>query len=429
MKVNCPKCNRAYKINDARLANTDLKMRCPQCSQSFVVSKTGETRNLLSKPKTKSKPPGDSDIHNGAHASLRPKPPQIPVPSAGARTKASGKDPHLADTAPDPDWDGETRNAKISLKKTGEADISQIQDHIELSRVATDEYPGEIDLPAPLDAVDLPRPVAPKMELQDDPFDGIDLPTPAATVDLPALKPPRIPDQEDSFSGIDLPTPVAPKMELQDDPFDGIDLPTPAATVDLPALKPPKIPDQEDPFGEIDLPTPAATVDLPALKPPKIPDQEDPFGEIDLPTPAATVDLPALKPPKIPDQEDPFGEIDLTAPAPTVDLPTSGPPEIPDQEDSFGEIDLNSKPSGPLIPSAPPQGDDSFGEIDLTPPDSFSASCSTPNPRGRRLRRHRPGAPFEFAPGSCPNHRFSRGHPRVRSVGPGPFPGRLRSAQ
>ena len=55
MKVSCPGCNRAYKVDDGRVSERGLKMKCPGCSELFFVAKTGEVEKIRAAKPQKTK--------------------------------------------------------------------------------------------------------------------------------------------------------------------------------------------------------------------------------------------------------------------------------------------------------------------------------------------------------------------------------------
>ncbi|MCU0665136.1 MAG: zinc-ribbon domain-containing protein [Myxococcota bacterium] len=48
MKVNCPSCKRAYKVDDSRVQGQGIVMRCPQCGGNFFVTPSGIVRDASS---------------------------------------------------------------------------------------------------------------------------------------------------------------------------------------------------------------------------------------------------------------------------------------------------------------------------------------------------------------------------------------------
>ncbi len=371
MKVQCPNCNRNYKVDDHRVPDGGLKMRCPQCSTVFVVSKTGGDKN--------------------AGPPAVPKPPQKQVDKQAAPSKPATDKTQLM-------------FSKDSLADDLSVDLPAPAGATEASKTAVDDPFGDIDLPAPVNTADSPAPSAappppsPPAADDEDPFGEIDLPAPlgqdrvsipvpsglvdrpAASdkVDLPApagsrSKPPAI-ESDDAFSEIDLPAPSA-NVDLPI-PTEMVDLPAPSENVDLPAPSDsrPDLPiaQSDDAFGEIDLPAPSNNVDFPI-----------PVGTVDLPAPSENVDLPTRKETQVFGEKSPPVPPDPIKPPPTMSTPPSAPDDKPDTADSphgFDEISLSSislppdKP--PAIPSEmldlPVGNEGGPGADPLTFPDSLA---------------------------------------------------------
>ncbi|MCP4677343.1 MAG: tetratricopeptide repeat protein [Deltaproteobacteria bacterium] len=355
MKVNCPKCSRAYKVDDHRIPDGGLKMRCPQCSQSFRVSKSAETSTDT--PETKEKE---------ARHSIRPKrpvrpsrtslrPPKPPAPkgsSAGDSASAASSDDMSFDFPDDPQDVGDfpslppisdegsdgLQKQPDKVEEFDELEIPSSQESVRLSEQVEEDPFGDIDLPAPASSpgatgtkagISLRLAPTDSSAAPDDVFGEIDLPAPAGGVDFSS-----------SADGIDLPSPA------------GIaDLPSPAGVVDLPS--PAGIADLPSPAGVVDLPSPAGIADLPS--PAGIADLPSPVGAVDLPSPAGDNDVigGTLQ------FGSAVGTADLPSPASAIDLPS--PAGVSAGDDPFGgTIDLPS-------PADASVGDDPFGSIDLSP--------------------------------------------------------------
>ncbi|MDD5306567.1 MAG: tetratricopeptide repeat protein [Deltaproteobacteria bacterium] len=327
MKVNCPGCDRAYKVDDHRIPETGLKMRCPQCSRSFTVTKSGVADAAER---------GDGSGADAGEGTIPDVPKSGGMPVMPARPSVPPKRPSLLGTPPRGADDSEVSGMPPVL--SGGSYVDPFMGDPDFS-----------DLPAPKSGT-----------RQDDMFGAMDLPVPRST---------------GSFSGVDLP---APKV---DDPFGSIDLPMPAGVTDLPtpagAMDLPGKED-DDPFGEMDLPTPSRAMAAPVAPP--VPPAAPPsasktvaFGEIGVGDPlSAKLDLASapLGKPRAPSAlpgpfDDPLGGFDLSAPppknptvhglgAPMAPSALPGPPSFPPLGAAFGGLSAPPAASAPAAAPVPP---------------------------------------------------------------------------
>lgn len=273
---------------------------------------------------------------------------------------------------------------------------------LSVSRMYVDDLPaprGEVDLPAPRinadlparkaaagssapDLSDLPRakPQAPRTSSDEDvasgyAFGDLDLPAPKVAADLPGLKAPApaasaFGDLDllgDSGSDLDLPTVRGAYADLPA-AKEAADLPAFRGSADLPA--PRTGADLPTPKGLADLPTAKGTADLPSPK--NMADLPLPKNLADLPVPSTGKDLPSRKL-----SGSGFGELDLDAGNGgagfgDLDLPAAkgapfATPPRGGEESSFADLDL---PDLPLAPTDPPHArrGGGFGDIELPPP-------------------------------------------------------------
>ncbi len=370
MKVNCPKCDRAYKVDDHRIPADGLKMRCPQCSQSFRVSKAGVKKSL---------PPPEDDA--SARPSIRPRRPVRP--SRGAPqppkplTSAKGATAGIGDELDLPSIGGDDDFGDIQLPPLDDDGTLGVPDSENQAAATSDESFGEMTLPSPGDSAELAG------EVKQDPFGDIGLsapPTPPTAPDSPS------PKDDDPFGEIDLPVPMAApppakpakparpakpakpakppsRLSSEDDPFSDIDLPAPTDAVDLPS-----------PSTGIDLPGPSQAADLPS--PVGAVDLLSPSAAVDLPTPSAAVDLPG------PAGTIQFGSSHVPSPAGAVGMATqqdAGAPPSPGATVQLGSpVGIDDIPSPADALGAPPVAgkDDPFGDINLsTAPDGSDGAA------------------------------------------------------
>ena len=85
MKVICPGCRRAYKVDEARIPAAGLKMKCPKCSKSFMVVK-------------KKKPAKTAVLYANSFSQSSKAAPRKPVPP-GATQKPEKPQPEPAPKA------------------------------------------------------------------------------------------------------------------------------------------------------------------------------------------------------------------------------------------------------------------------------------------------------------------------------------------
>ncbi|MCP4604314.1 MAG: tetratricopeptide repeat protein [Proteobacteria bacterium] len=384
MKVNCPKCNCAYKVDDNRVKPGGLKMRCPKCSQSFRVLKNGSVDNAPSK--TLISTPDPNAVEKGKIQSIRPKrpvppkpavskpaapkpavpkpgklkpdkPPRLPKrPTAIDKKKGPAKPLKTMGGAVDEQGGQASEEHELQLNENGAAVEKAGNAEFDLSSAEFDlseqnqEYSGEIHLPPIPKTDDEPLPISSDgtdraVQTEDDPFGDIDLPSSEDSAKLAGQ------DDDDPFGSIDLPPPGdAAAVPAETDaidlpaPFGAVDLPEPIGAVDLPK-----------PSSNINLPTPGGNVDLPAA------DLSAPAGNVDLSKPAGGVDLPS--PAGVVDLPSPAGVVDLPSPAGVVDLPSPiGAFDLPSMTDASELV-----PSDTGIGLGQPSNGDTFGSIDLSP--------------------------------------------------------------
>lgn len=294
LKVECEKCQSPYQVDEKRVPATGLKLRCRKCQHSFLVKVDA------AKPEPAAAPAASIDLDLPAVA-----PGGAGLPAPVVRKPA---------VLPRPG------NAPPSAPKVAPAAAAA---------------KGGIDLPAKVDAPDLPskRPAMPAIRKVAKSTPDIDLPAPAAKGELPAVKPKAAP--------------------------------TPPKVVPKPNPNPEKAPDLG--FGELDLPLPAIDVGLPVV------------SGVGLPAPSHATALPS---PKAMDVQSPANVPPIRAPQSSIpDILEPGLPAVANMlpELSPGNLPVVANLLPQVMPNAThlpsPTSDErslpaskGFGELDLELP-------------------------------------------------------------
>lgn len=355
MKVNCPKCERSYNVDDHRIPPTGLKMRCPKCQAVFTVKKKRKETMAYDAPVLSATlpDPADDGIAGGSpQGQGRTSPDEGP---SSFETGGPGTSPSRnRDVAENDEFEIPDQTPRISFAGLN------IPGRVPHENAADDD-PEEFEIP------DHKRRIS---------FDGLELPPlpnplkqPAPKVPKPTMSyaqtpPPKREEDSDDF-------PVSDMSDLEDPgELTLSDVPPPA---DVPKAPPPKKTQMGSPLKlPDDLTMPAEPV-LPA----PIPPSKDGDG-FDLPELSHSIRLGSYDavssgveelPPKLELPED-------AHPAPTAAASLGGKPSV--SQGTQNEIDFSPSVSG-FTPGSTTDPDD----FDLSAPisDAPAPSGAVPGTR------------------------------------------------
>jgi predicted Zn finger-like uncharacterized protein len=401
MKVNCPGCERAYKIDDHRVPPSGLKMRCPQCSTSFLVSTEGGVEPTDSLPPSIA-PPGSVETR----PSILPKRPIRPTRPPRKSIGTSAQPPI---SIPPPDV------SDLVDDGFGDLDLPPTNDSTDLPPTGNDVFPApgdsfdDFDLDAQADplAGDLPMPNTAQAAVDargktmmhssgGDPFGDIDIMAQGQTEDpLDALG--ESPSPSDLIGN--MPSPDFQDMAssessgaVETDAFGDINLdslPPLGSSMDLPEGEsiPPELDDQlSDPVNdsspdsidddEFDLPSPAEALG-PSNTEMMVPDENmtrvqtsgsTDFGEVNLGPASGAISENDLASVDLPQAESDDGEFD--------GFPTSSAEPTAPESTRGSQLDLDSDVLGDAKKSTMlPQetsGEDAKRKKDQKPTGAFT---------------------------------------------------------